>query len=161
MNLQIDFQDLIGVRSFLSGIQDRFTDLRKFWADYVVPYTHDEIDEIFDTQGHGQWDDLNPIYAARKAITHPGQPILRRDDTYYKAATTSTHADSVTDIDPLALVLGVSTPHARFHEEGRGVPQRAVYELIPTLLSFDRDLSELGEDYTQDVLNNLERFVRL
>ena len=161
MNLQIDFQDLINVRSFLGGIDDAVSNLRKFWSDYVTPYTYDAAEEIFDTEGRGEWDELNPIYAARKAITHPGKTILRRNDVYYQAATTATHADSVTEIDLLSLTLGVSTEYAQYHEEGRGVPQRAVYELIPTLLSFDRDLSELGEDYTRDVINNLEKLVRI
>ena len=161
MNLRIDFQDLIGVRSFLGGISDRLTDLRKFWADYVSPYTYSEIEETFESEGRGEWDELNPIYAAKKAITHPGKTILRRNDVYFQAATTATHADSVTEIDLLSLTLGVSTEYAFYHEEGRGVPQRAVYELISTLLSFDRDLSELGEDYTRDVINNLERFVKI
>lgn len=160
MNLRIDFQDLIGIRTFVGGIDDALTNLRGFWVDYVAPYTYNEIDEIFETEGHGQWEALNPLYAARKAITHPGQTILRRDDVYYRAATSGTHADSVAEIDPLSLVLGVDTPYAQYHEEGRGVPERQVYGLIPTLLSFDRNLSELGEDYTQDAINNLERLVR-
>jgi len=163
MNLRIDFQDLIGIRTFVGGINDAVTNLRKFWVDYVAPYTYDDaIDEIFETEGHGQWEELNPIYQARKAITHPNQTILRRDDVYYQAATSGTHADSVANIDPLALTLGVTTPYAQFHERGTSrLPARPVYELIPTLLHFDRDVSELGEDYTQDVINNLERLVRL
>ena len=159
MRIQIDYKS--GITTFLLGLNQRLTDLSPFWRQYVQPYTYSTIEKIFGTQGYGQWAELNPIYAARKAITHPNQPILRRDDAYFQAATGPNHSDSVSNITPLSLVLGVDTAYAGFHEQGRGVPQRALYSLIPTMLAFDRDLSELGESYERDVINNLERFVRL
>ena len=154
MNIRVE-SDLKNVQTFLSGLNTRLSDLSPFWRNYVAPYTYDAIGRIFDTQGHGQWDALNPIYAARKAITHPGQPILRRDDAYYQAATGPGHSDSVANIDPLMLVLGVETEYAAYHEEGRGVPQRQVYHLIPQMLGFEADLSRLGEDYERDIIRVL------
>ena len=154
MNIRIQ-SDLKNVGVFLTGFNARLSDLSPFWKNYVAPYTYDTIERIFDTQGNGTWAALNPIYAARKAITHPGQPILRRDDVYYKAATGPNHSDSVAMIDPLSLVLGVETPYAAYHEEGRGVPARQVYHLIPQMLGFEQDLQRLGEDYERDIIRLL------
>lgn len=160
MRIRLDYRE--GITAMLTGLDRRLKDLSPFWRDYVAPYTYNVIERIFRTEGYNQWDELNPQYAARKNITHPGQPILRRDDVYYQAATGPDHSDSVTNIEPLSLILGVETAYAGFHEQGTDrLPQRAVYALIPALLDFDRDVAQLGEDYTRDVINNLERVVRL
>lgn len=155
MRIRIDYRE--GISTFLRGLDQRLTDLSPFWKRHVQPYTYTVIDRIFGTEGYGRWAALSPQYAARKAITHPGQSILRRNDVYYRAATSENHSDSVTNIEPLALVLGVSTPYAQFHEQGQGVPQRAVYALVPSMLSFDADLQRLGEDYEREVIQQLQR----
>ena len=80
---------------------------------------------------------------------------------YYRAATSPNHSDSFTNIDAVSLVLGVTTPYAAYHEEGRGVPQRQVYGLIPQALGFERDLQRLGERYQCDSIRELEARLRL
>ena len=86
-----------------------------------------EIDDIFDTGGRGLWADLDPLYAARKAVTHPSQGILRRDDTYMEAATSLNHPGNIAEFGATEMVLGVSgdyfestfgANYPAFHEEG-------------------------------------------
>ena len=52
------------------------------------------------------WAGLDPLYAARKAVTHPGKGILRRDDTYMEAATSLNHPGNIAEFGPTELILG-------------------------------------------------------
>lgn len=82
----------------------------------------------FTLQGSGQYPPLSKKYAARKAVTHPGAPILvrsgrLRDSVARRAAT----ADSIREIGKLSMVLGTRTPYGIFHQSDaprRKIPQR-------------------------------------
>ena len=127
-------------------------DHTRFWTDYVAPFTYAEIDDIFDTGGRGLWADLDPIYAARKSQAFPGKDILRRDDTYFKAATTPSHPNSFLEVSPTELVLGVSgLGYPAFHEEGaENLSARPVYELIAAGAAFEERISQLGEKWQRE-----------
>ena len=132
--VDINFDAVLRVEIFIRNIGERLQDYSRFWRDYVAPFTYSEIDDIFDSEGHGSWAPLDPIYAARKAMDFPGQGILRREDTYFDAATHPNHPGSIAEYSPTELVLGVSgstVEHAAFHEEGtENLSARPVYELI-------------------------------
>lgn len=149
--LDINFDSLQRVEAVVARIGVRLQDHRRFWTDFVTPFTYAEIDDIFDTGGRGLWADLDPIYAARKSQAFPGKGLLRRGDDYFKAATTPNHANSFVEVGPTELVLGVSgnLDYPAFHEEGtEDLAARPVYELIVAGERFEERMGQLGEKWT-------------
>ena len=157
--LDINFDSLLRTEVLISGFSSTLSDFRRFFTDFVMPFTYGEIDDIFDTGGRGLWADLDPIYAARKSQAFPGKDILRRDDTYFKAATTPSHPNSFLEVSPTELVLGVSgLGYPAFHEEGaENLSARPVYELIAAGAAFEERITQLGEKYQREEIAILER----
>ena len=157
--LDINFDSLLRTEVLISGFSSTLSDFRRFFTDFVMPFTYGEIDDIFDTGGRGLWADLDPIYAARKSQAFPGKDILRRDDTYFKAATTPSHPNSFLEVSPTELVLGVSgLGYPAFHEEGaENLSARPVYELIAAGAAFEERISQLGEKWQREEIAILER----
>ena len=167
--LDINFDSLLRTEVFIGNIDQRLQNHTRFWTDFVAPFTFGEIDDIFDTGGRGLWADLDPIYAARKAVTHPSHGILRRDDTYFEAATSLNHPGNIAEFGPTALVLGVSGAYFEstegenypaLHEEGNdegNLSARPVYELIAAGERFEERITQLGEKYQREEIAILER----
>lgn len=168
--IDIHFDAVLRTEIFIRNIDSRLQDARRFWTDYVAPFTYDEIDDIFESERHGSWAPLDPIYAARKAVTHPGKGILEREGTYRDAATHPNHAGSLAEVSPMELVLGVSgayfestfdANYPAFHEEGaENLSARPVYELIAAGERFEERLGQLGEKWTREEIAILERSLR-
>ena len=131
-----------------------------------------EIDDIFDSRGRGLWADLDPLYAARKSQAFPGKDILRRDDTYFKAATSLNHPGNIAEFGPTELILGVSgdyfestfgANYPALHEEGNdegNLSARPVYELIAAGAAFEERITQLGEKYQREEITAiLERSI--
>ena len=169
--VDITFDSLLRTEAFINNIDARLQDYRRFWTDYTAPFVFNEIDDIFETEGHGRWAGLDPLYATRKAVTHPGQGILRRDDTYMEAATSPNHPGSIAEFGPTELVLGVSgayfestfgANYPALHEEGneeQNLSARPVYELIAAGERFEERISQLGEKYQREEIAAAERRV--
>ena len=150
--IDINFDMLLRVEGFIDRIDMRLRNFSRFWTDFVAPFTYGEIDDIFESEGHGSWAPLDPIYAARKAVTHPGKGILERDGTYRDAATHPNHPNSLIDISPTELELGVSgLGYPAFHEEGTDdLSARPVYELIVAGQRFEERIGQLGEKWASE-----------
>ena len=159
--LDINFDALLRTQTFINNLEARLQDHRRFFTDFVAPLTYGEIDDIFDTGGRGLWANLDPIYAARKAVAYPGKDILRRDDTYFKAATTPSHPNSFLEVSPTELVLGVSgLGYPAFHEEvGETRKARPVYDLIAAGERFEERIGQLGEKWQREEIAAAERGV--
>ena len=169
MSIEITFDKLLRTEVFIGNIDARLSDHRRFWTDFVAPFVYSEIDDIFDSQGDGTWADLDPRYAARKAVTHPGKGILRRDDTYFDAATGPNAPGSLLQVSPLEMVIGVDggyfesqfgVNYPALHEGGNSktnLPQRSVYGLIPRGEGFEERLGQLGEKWQREEIAILER----
>ena len=164
--VDINFDSLLRTEVFIRGLDQRLQDYRRFWTDYTAPFVFNEIDDIFDTGGRGLWADLDPLYAARKAVTHPSQGILRRDDTYMEAATSLNHPGNIAEFGATEMVLGVSgdyfestfgANYPALHEEGEGDASRPVYELIAAGAAFEERISQLGEKWQREEIAILER----
>ena len=85
--VDINFETLLRAETLVENIGASLQNYTRFWTDFVTPFTLGEIDDIFETGGRGAWAHLDPLYAARKAVSHPGKGILRRGDVYFEAAT--------------------------------------------------------------------------
>ena len=153
--VDINFDTLLRTQTFMNNLDARLQDHRRFWTDYTAPFVFNEIDDIFDTQGRGLWADLDPLYAARKSVAYPGKDLLRRDDTYFKAATTPSHPNSFFEASPTELVLGVSgLGYPAFHEEGtEDLSARPVYELITAGERFEERMGQLGEKFYREEIS--------
>ena len=170
--IDVNIAGVSGIEVLLSGIDARLQNMTPFWTDYVSPFVYAESDDIFDSQGHGTWADLDPRYAKRKAVTHPGKGILRRDDTYFDAATGPNAPGSFLQVSPLELVIGVDGGYfeAQFgvnypalHEGGNpktNLSQRSVYGLIPRGERFEERLGQLAEKWQKEEIQILERSLR-
>ena len=88
--ITIEF-DTLKLQAYLSEVESKITDYTRLWSDFIAPLVVSEIAEVFETEGRGEWPPLHPVYAAEKEITHPGKTILRRDDNYIQAATSTSH----------------------------------------------------------------------
>ena len=167
--IDINFDSLLRTEAFLNNLDVRLRDHRRFWTDFVAPFTYAEIDDIFDTGGRGLWSDVDPIYAAQKSLSFPGKGILRREETYFEAATTGRHPGSVAEVGPTALVLGVSGAYFEstfganypgIHEEGStrtNLPARPVYALIEAGERFEERIGHLGERWQRSEIAAAER----
>ena len=153
--LDINFDSLHRVEAVVERIGARLQDHRRFWTDFVAPFTYGEIDDIFDSGGRGAWSELDPIYAARKSQAFPGKGLLRRSDDYFKAATTPRHARSHVEVGPTELVLGVSgLNYPAFHEAGtEDLSARPVYELIVAGERFEERMAQLGEKWHREEIS--------
>ena len=170
--IDINFDMLLRVEGFIDRIEMRLRNFTRFWTDFVAPFTYGEIDDIFESEGYGSWAPLDPIYAARKAVTHPGTGILERDGTYRDAATHPNHAGSLAEVNPTELVLGVSGTYFEstfganypgVHEEGnddQNLSARPVYELIVAGERFEERIGQLGEKWQREEIAILQRSIR-
>lgn len=154
--VDINFDALLRTEVFIGNINARLRDATRFWTDLLTPFVWDEIDDIFDSGGYGRWAGLDPLYAARKGVTHPGKGILEREGTYREAAT---HPNSVLEVGPTELVLGVQgLGYPAFHEEGvEHLSARPVYDLIAAGERFEERVSHLGEKWQREEIAILER----
>lgn len=152
--IDINFAMLLSCEALLENIRERLSDYTGFWRDYLAPRAFQEIEAIFETEGHRTWVPLSPEYAAEKARTHPGQDILQREGDYFQAATSPDHPANQFLLEPGYMVLGIQGSrfeegYPDFHETGtEHLPARPVYELIPTG-RFESEIHQLGEQWAQ------------
>ena len=168
----VNFDTLLRTEVFIRNIGVGLQNYTRFWTDFVTPFTYAEIDDIFHTGGRGTWKDLDPIYAARKAVTHPGKEILEREGTYREAATHPNHPGSLVEVSQTELVLGVSGTYFEstfganypgLHEEGnddQNLSARPVYELIAAGERFEERMAQLGEKWQSEEIAAAEGSLR-
>ena len=167
MTLIIDASQFPKADNFLREVSDRLSDFRPFFTNYSAPLTIGETSEIFLTEGRGDWEDLNEDYAERKAETHPGQTILRRENHYIEAATSTSHPANIFETTPTEMVFGVDGGwfDSRFgydyptgHELGLGnLPQREVYGKLTETGELDDNFARLGEKWAREEIAEVER----
>jgi phage gpG-like protein len=89
--VNVKVEGLPKLESAFKALADGWVDLRRVEPKAVKLFQNIERQEFASSGGRsGGWTPLSPAYAARKAKTHPGQPILRRDDNLFKALTQQT-----------------------------------------------------------------------
>ena len=166
--LDINFDTLLRTEVFISGISSGLSDFRRFFTDYLAPFTYSEIDDIFETEGRGLWADLDPLYAIQKSRAFPGKGILEREGTYREAATGPSHPGSLVEVSQTELVVGVrpsafEANYPAIHEEGNeegNLSARPVYELIAAGAQFSEQVAQLGEKWQSEEIAAAERGLR-
>lgn len=134
-------------KSRLKEDRKKLRDLKPFFLKEGSDIVYREIRKVFLNEGYGSWSALSPKYAAWKSRFYPGKTILRRDDTYFQAATGPNASDSFREATASRLRIGVTGPeYAIYHEEGtQRMPARPVFELAADRL--ERPLLQSLEQY--------------
>lgn len=143
----------------LKKLEQKFADLSEFWETFTLPTLLQEAEEVFHQE---PWPPLNPFYEQIKSQTHPGQPILRRDDTLYHSYTLENAPYSIQEIQPDSLLYGSAVSYASEHEFGAtppadgwgDLPARPVIGNFPPDLD-DRIATDL-ENYVSDLIKTFE-----
>lgn len=132
----------------LSRFTDGIKDWTPFWRGYFAPQFFADVQANFGAGGayseDGGWKPLTPLYAARKARTHPGRPIMVRDGdlktsllwrgSLYSETGGSIGYKGVARFTPESAELGSSVPYALAHQRGvpsRNLPRRRIL-FLPT-----------------------------
>ena len=100
---------------------DATQDFTAVW-DQIIADARRITGQRFDEQGPG-WAPLSERYAAEKARTHPGAPILvRSGELRYRLVTNP----DVLEVTPLSFAYGIRASfYGRFHQTGtRNMPAR-------------------------------------
>ena len=113
-------------------------DLTPFWDKVAQPLVVEEIARVFATQGYGTWAPLSERYAYYKSRMFPGRTILRRRDSYFRAATRKGEGNVFErnedkmewGVDPAWFGATFGFPYPVIHEtSGKRMPARPVFAL--------------------------------
>jgi phage gpG-like protein len=113
----IDFKvELKGDEQFLrafKAMEEETRSPQRIWPQ-INQVLEESVARQFNTQGaqSGGWPDLNPTYAASKAMKHPGKGILRATDALFKSLTEIFDANAIFLIRPLEMFRGTRLPYA-------------------------------------------------
>jgi hypothetical protein len=124
----ISVEGLQRLETGLKTLADGWVDLQRMETK-IVDLFIDIMGQEFSTSGSrsGGWQPLSKMYAAEKARTHPGQPILRRDDHLFKALTSKTD-ETVRRPTKNSLEMGATGKSGEvgyWHQLGKGrLPSR-------------------------------------
>ena len=164
--ITIEF-DLLRLQGYLNQLETQLTDYTRLWSDFIAPLVAGEIAEVFETEGRGEWPPLHPAYAAEKEITHPGKTILRRDDNYIQAATSTRHPGNIARFTHTDMVWGVDggyfeavygENYPENHELGTDrLPARPVFELVGVGGRLDENIEQLTEKWGREEIAEVER----
>ena len=106
--LDINFDSLRRTEVFISGLDQRLQNHTAVVTDYVAPFTFGEIDDIFDTGGHGQWAVLGSVVCGTKVSGFSGERDFTSRRHLHGSATSLNHPGSIAEFGATEMVLGVS-----------------------------------------------------
>ena len=168
MPFELDYADSQKINAFLRDVERRLTNYTPFWNNYATPLLQGEASEVFLTEGRGEWASLHPDYEAQKERTHPGKTILRRDDHYITAATSTSHPGNLYETTETEMTYGIDGGwfDSRFgdnyperHELGLGVPQREVFGKLTETGELDANVSRLlGKWHREEIAEAEKQF---
>lgn len=123
--ITIEVFGMAAVQRTLDAYIDAATDLTAAWGE-VATLVAEMNRATFERGDAGGWAPLSPAYAAEKARTFPGRPILVRTGNLYDSLTTDF---DVHEIGPLRMAVGTQlNQYGRYHQTGRpsrGLPKRS------------------------------------
>jgi hypothetical protein len=136
----------------LEGVDVLNGDFRREWP-LVAIYVYSKVGEQFDSEGglSGGWQALSAAYAKRKAKTHPGKTIERRDGALEKSLRNANAPGSIYKPERDSLTLGSTLKYAKAQHFGykkRNLPARPLYPQFTATMT-----RELGALVAADLTN--------
>lgn len=152
----------MGIKASLEGVEDyqrrlrgfaaQLVDLRPFWPT-AARIARGWLKRQMDSEGSwggDPWEPLSPSYAAYKAATRPGRPMLWYDGPLRRAVFAPRRIAR-----PDSLELVIEEPKAAFHQEGtRRMPARPI---IPERMP-EKALEELRAAFDDHVSELIQRW---
>lgn len=106
---------------------DSLSDLRPLWPPVIEEFYLIETEQ-FDSEGAAggeRWAPPSDPYAARKAQSFPGAPILQAEGDLRASLTDPEAADAVLQPREDELIIGTRVPYAMAHQRGTSrMPRR-------------------------------------
>jgi hypothetical protein len=128
-------------------------DLRPFWP-LVVPLVTGWWRAQFATEGEfggERWAPLSPLYAARKAIDHPGKKILEATGAMRRAASNPRRS-----VTPTSLTLTIDDDKLEYHQDGTSrMPARPLVFGDPLPVGAREELQHVADDFITDLLRRI------
>ena len=159
---RIDASDITRFGSELGELGRKLSDLTGFHRSFAAKDLSDAVRRVFDT---ASWPPLSPAYRRQKSKTHPGKPILRRDDAYFAAATEVGHPGNLLHAGRRELVYGVRGSYFEGiagynypfgHEEGLGaLPERPVFRTLAIDPQTETLYATALEAWARDVIEDV------
>ena len=142
----------------LGATRDRLDDLRPIWRA-LLPYLRKATERTFATEGGrigAKWAPLTQPYAARKAATFPGQPILRATDAMFRSFTIPGATDAIEEDEAQSLAYGSQDKKARYHQDG--TPRMSQRKILDVTEADRRQAKRLARAYltNQGTLSGFE-----
>ena len=121
----------------------------------LAPTVADAADNIFASEGRGQWPQLSEAYARWKARNYPGKGILELTGAYRNAATQIGSPYNVVEVGDDHLTYGVEgLDYPAFHESGTNrLPARPVFDLLAEDEELSRAVTEAFSEHINQKLN--------
>ena len=85
----------------------------------------------FSSDGPG-WPQLEQSTRERKQRENVDRGILRATEALFRSLTSTQAASQVDERTSDEMAFGTALPYARFHQHGKGVPQRVLIDLSPS-----------------------------
>ena len=152
--LTIDLTGLEDLEKQLNEVKNAVSDAKVLARQAVNQFLFREILDfarhIFEVEGIDPWEPLDEVYEARKALSHPGQTILRRDDVLYQAYTSEVTDD---------YGLFPDIEYAQYHETGHdNLKARPVFGQIKEHFVPNRE--HIKGIYRDELANQILNIVR-
>ena len=150
--MQVRIQTQPNIDTFIRNIERLSENLTDgFDWESLAPTVAEAVDNIFASEGRGQWPQLSEAYARWKAKNFPGKGILELTGAYRNAATQIGSPHNVITTTENSLTYGVEgLDYPVFHESGTDrMPARPVFDL----LAEDEDLSSNVKEALSEHIN--------
>ena len=124
----------------------------------LAPTVAEAADNIFASEGRGQWPQLSEAYARWKARHYPGKGILELTGAYRNAATQIGAPYNVVEVGDDHLTYGVEgLDYPAFHESGTNrLPARPVFDLLVEDEELSRAVTEAFSEHINQKLNEAQ-----
>lgn len=133
-------RELKQLRSLMDNWKDELGDV----TDYLEKFYREDV---FETEGgvyNKRWQRLNPAYEQQKRVKYAGRGILERTGKMRKSWDR--------EVGKTHLKLWNTTKYAIRHQEGIGVPKRAIVDELPA-----RQIRHIENLFKQSIIRKIQQ----
>ena len=157
--MQVQIKTTPQLDTFIRNIERLSENLTDgFDWESLAPTVAEAADNIFASEGRGQWPQLSEAYARWKARHYPGKGILELTGAYRNAATQIGAPYNVVEVGDDHLTYGVEgLDYPSFHESGTNrLPARPVFELLAEDEELSRAVTEAFSEHINQKLSEAQ-----